>query len=62
MTDEHLAADDVARIATRAGVKSVVLTHLPASADPRDEYRRYVDAVTKGFSGDVFIARDLAEF
>lgn len=62
LTDEHLAADDVARMATRAGVKSVVLTHLPASADPRDEYRRYADAVKKGFSGQVFVARDLAEF
>ena len=62
LTDEHLAADDVARIATRAGVKSVVLTHLPATADPRDEYRRYADAVKKGFSGQVFVASDLAEF
>jgi hypothetical protein len=61
-TDEHLTADIVARIATRAGVKNVVLTHLPASADPRDEYQRYADAVKKGFSGQVFVAKDLAEF
>jgi ribonuclease BN (tRNA processing enzyme) len=62
MIDEHLAAEDVARIATRAGVKTVVLTHLPASTDPRDDYQRYADAVKKNFAGQVFVAADLAEF
>ena len=62
IVDEHLSAEQVADLATRAGVKSVVLTHLPANADPRDTYQRYADAVRKGFSGPVHVAQDLAEF
>jgi ribonuclease BN (tRNA processing enzyme) len=61
-TEEHLTAEDVARIAARAGVKTVVLTHLPASTDLQDKYQRYAEVVKKGFSGRVLVAEDLAEF
>ena len=62
LTDEHLSPSDVAKMATRAGVKSVVLTHLSPSGDPKDEYGRFADAVKKGYSGEVAVAQDLKEF
>jgi ribonuclease BN (tRNA processing enzyme) len=62
MIDEHVSPQQVASIATRAGVRAVVLTHLPASGERSDTYQRYADAVKKSFSGRVFVAHDLAEF
>jgi ribonuclease BN (tRNA processing enzyme) len=41
MSEEHLAPDEVGEMAARAGVKTVVLTHLPATADPKDDYKRF---------------------
>ena len=49
-------------MATTAGVKTVVLTHLPASGDPKDDYKRFGEQVKKHFSGQVLIAKDLMEF
>src|SRR5262245_36363617 len=62
MVDEHVSADEVARMAARAGVRTVILTHLPASGDARDDYARYAEAVRKGFSGQVLVAADLSVF
>ena len=62
MTQEHLITEEVGRMAARAGVKSVVLSHLPASSDPKDDYKRFVAQVKKEFSGSVLIANDLMEF
>jgi ribonuclease BN (tRNA processing enzyme) len=60
MAEGHLSTDDVGRMATRAGVKTVVLTHLTWKAD--DDYSTWVDEVKKHFSGPVLIAKDLKEF
>jgi ribonuclease BN (tRNA processing enzyme) len=60
MAEGHLSTDDVGKMATRAGVKTVVLTHLTWKAD--DDYSTWVDEVHKHFSGPVFIAKDLKEF
>jgi len=62
MIEEHVSPEQVGEMAARAGVKAVVLTHLPASADPKDEYARFGELVKKHFSGQVFIAKDLMEF
>ncbi len=62
MIDEHVSPEQVASMATRAGVKTVVLTHLPASGERSDTYERFAAAVKKGFSGQVLVAHDLAEF
>jgi ribonuclease BN (tRNA processing enzyme) len=62
MRQEHVTPDEVGKMASRAGVKSVVLTHLPATADPKDDYARYGEQVKKQFSGPVLIAKDLMEF
>jgi ribonuclease BN (tRNA processing enzyme) len=60
--EEHLSATEVGKLASHAAVKTVVLTHIPATSDPKDEYKRYSDAVKKLFSGQVLIAKDLMEF
>jgi ribonuclease BN (tRNA processing enzyme) len=60
MAEGHLSPDDVGRMATRAGVKAVVLTHLTWKTD--DDYATWADDVKKHFSGPVLIAKDLKEF
>ena len=62
MIEEHLSPQQVGEMAARAGVKMVVLTHLPRTTDPNDEYAHLVEGVKKHFSGQVLIAKDLMEF
>jgi ribonuclease BN (tRNA processing enzyme) len=62
MTEEHLITEEVGKMAARAGVKTVVLSHLPASSDPKDDYKRFAEQVKKQFTGPVLIANDLMEF
>lgn len=62
MIEEHLSPEQVGEMAARAGVKTVVLTHLPATADPKDEYARFGEIVKKHFSGQVLVAKDMMEF
>jgi ribonuclease BN (tRNA processing enzyme) len=54
--EEHLLPDEVGKLAARANVKAVVLTHL------NDKYVRHVEEIKKHFSGQVLIAKDLMEF
>jgi ribonuclease BN (tRNA processing enzyme) len=54
--EEHLLPDEVGKLAARANVKAVVLTHL------NDDYVRHVEEIKKHFSGQVLIAKDLMEF
>jgi ribonuclease BN (tRNA processing enzyme) len=56
----HLSPDLVGKMAARAGVKTVVLTHL--TAKPDDDYTAWADEVRKNFPGQVLVARDLMEF
>lgn len=57
----HLSPEDVGKLAGRAGVKTVVLTHLTSLPDG-DDYTSWADEVKKNFPGQVLIAKDLAEF
>jgi ribonuclease BN (tRNA processing enzyme) len=59
---EHLTPEEVGKMAAHAGVKTVVLSHLPATADPNDDYMRFIAEVNKNFTGPVLVARDLMEF
>jgi len=54
--EEHLLPEEVGKLATRANVRTVVLTHL------NDEYIPFAEQVKKHFSGQVLIAKDLMEF
>lgn len=61
-TEEHLSPDEVGKMAARAGVKTVVLSHIGPSTDPKDDFKRYGEQVKKYFSGPVLVAKDLMEF
>jgi ribonuclease BN (tRNA processing enzyme) len=58
--EEHLLPEDLGKMAERANVKTVVMTHLPPS--PNNDYSRYIDEVKKHYSGPVLVAKDLMEF
>jgi ribonuclease BN (tRNA processing enzyme) len=60
-TEGHLSLDDIGTMATRANVKTVVLTHLTSRAGSED-YTPWADEVQKHFSGPVLVAKDLMEF
>jgi len=62
MEEEHVTPDAVGEMAAKAGVKTIVLTHLGPTVDPDDNYQRYVDGVKKIFSGPIVVAKDLMRF
>jgi ribonuclease BN (tRNA processing enzyme) len=62
MREEHVTPEDVGKMATKAGVKSVVMTHFSPSVDPNDDYQRYADGAKQFFSGPIFLAKDLMKF
>jgi ribonuclease BN (tRNA processing enzyme) len=62
MHEEHVTPEDVGKMAAKAGVKAVVMTHLSPSVDPNDDYQRYVDEAKKYYSGPITLAKDLMKF
>jgi ribonuclease BN (tRNA processing enzyme) len=60
-TEAHMSLADVGKMATRADVKAVVLTHLTSRAGT-DDYAPWAAEVRKHFSGPVLVANDLMEF
>jgi ribonuclease BN (tRNA processing enzyme) len=61
MSEEHITPEQAGQLASAAGVKSLVLSHLSASGIDNDDYQRFVDAAGKHFSGKIIAARDLME-
>jgi ribonuclease BN (tRNA processing enzyme) len=62
MREEHVTPEDVGKMAAKAGVKALVMTHLGQTVDPNDDYHRYTDAAKKYYSGPTTIAKDLMKF
>jgi ribonuclease BN (tRNA processing enzyme) len=62
MQEEHVSPKEIGEMATKAGVKMVVMTHFGPSVRPDDDYQRYADEAKKYFSGQVMVAKDLMEF
>ncbi|MDE2562971.1 MAG: MBL fold metallo-hydrolase [Sphingomonadales bacterium] len=61
MAREHLSPAEVGKIAARAGVKTVILTHIVAA--PSDDLEKTLEAgVHKYFSGPVIVGHDLLTF
>jgi tripartite-type tricarboxylate transporter receptor subunit TctC/ribonuclease BN (tRNA processing enzyme) len=60
--EEHVTPEDVGRMAAKAGVKTVVMTHLGPTVDPNDNYHRYIDEAKKYFSREIVLAKDLMRF
>jgi ribonuclease BN (tRNA processing enzyme) len=61
MEEEHLTPQQIGTMAARAGVKTVVLSHLTRRPGS-DDYTPWADEVRKYFSGEVLVAKDLMEF
>ena len=62
MHEEHVTPEDVGKLAAKAGVKTVVMTHLGPTVTPNDDYQRYVEEAKKYFSGQIVLAKDLMQF
>lgn len=62
LTHEHLSPEEVGTIATRAHVRTVILTHYVPGDDEETDVSQYTSGVKKTFSGAVIAARDLFEF
>ena len=60
--EEHITPDEIGKMATRANVKTIVLSHFLPATDPKDEYERLGEQVNKHFTGRVLVAKDLMEF
>jgi ribonuclease BN (tRNA processing enzyme) len=60
MASGHTTAEDVGRIASEAGVKTLVLSHfVPSGSTVSDQ--QWLDAVKPHFSGRIVVGRDLME-
>jgi ribonuclease BN (tRNA processing enzyme) len=57
----HTAVEDCARVATAAGVKTLVLSHLVPADDPTVTEQTWLDAARPHFKGKIVVARDLLE-
>ena len=62
MHEEHMTPEDVGKIAAKAGVKAVVMTHLGPTVDPNDDYHRFIETAKKYYSGPITLAKDLMKF
>jgi ribonuclease BN (tRNA processing enzyme) len=62
MTQEHITPEEAGRMAAEADVKTLVMSHLPPTVNPEDNFQRYVDAAKKHFSGRIVVAKDLMVF
>jgi ribonuclease BN (tRNA processing enzyme) len=60
-TQGHMTLDDIGKMAARADVKIVVLSHLTQRVGT-DDYTPWAEEVKKHFSGQVLVAQDLMEF
>jgi len=60
-TQGHMNLDIIGEMAARAGVKTVVLSHLTQRFGS-DDYTPWAQEVKKHFSGQVLVAKDLMEF
>jgi len=62
MTQESITPEEGGRIAAKAGVKALVMSHLPPTVNLGDDFQRYIDAAKKHFSGRIVVAKDLMVF
>jgi ribonuclease BN (tRNA processing enzyme) len=62
LSTHHLLPKDVAELASKANVKSVVVTHF-VGIEPGDPgHFRYLQEIAQTYGGAVVIAEDLDEF
>jgi ribonuclease BN (tRNA processing enzyme) len=57
----HTSLDDVGKVAARAGVKTLVLTHLVPSEEPKISDEQWLEGARANFKGEIVVGRDLLE-
>lgn len=57
----HTVPEDVGRIAARAGVATLVLSHFVPGDDPSITDEQWTEGVRKHFNGRIIVGRDLME-
>lgn len=57
----HTTTEEIGRVATAAGVKTVVLSHLIPGDIPAVPDEKWIEGVRKHFAGPVIVGRDLME-
>jgi ribonuclease BN (tRNA processing enzyme) len=62
MHEEHVTPEDIGKMATKAGVKAVILSHYGPSLSADDDFQRLIDETKKFYSGPVTLAKDLMKF
>jgi ribonuclease BN (tRNA processing enzyme) len=62
MEKQHISPEEIGKMATKAGVKSVVLTHYSPGLDGETNLSPYTDGVRKFYTGPVIAGHDLLEY
>jgi ribonuclease BN (tRNA processing enzyme) len=62
MEQEHLTAEEIGKMAAKARVRTVVLTHFSPGLDSETDASRYTSGVRKYFPGTVIAGQDLFEY
>ena len=62
MGQDHLTPEQIGRLASRAGVGEVVLTHLAPGGDGETDLAGYTAGIAPAFKGKVVVAADLDRF
>lgn len=57
----HTSVEEVGKVATAAGVKTVVLNHFVPGFDPTMTDEMWADGARKNFAGKVIVSSDLME-
>lgn len=61
LLNSHTTAEDCGRVATAAGVKTLVLSHFVPPDDPVVTEQMWFDAARQHFKGEIIVGRDLME-
>jgi ribonuclease BN (tRNA processing enzyme) len=61
LKDSHTLVADVGRIATDAGVKTLILSHFVPADAPNITDQHWIDGVRETWKGDLVLAKDLME-
>mgnify|MGYP003630583897 CR=1 FL=1 len=62
LTKHHLLPKDVGELATRAGVKAVVVTHFAGAEPVNPKFFDYLKTIAEYYEGPVVIANDMDEY
>jgi ribonuclease BN (tRNA processing enzyme) len=62
LMQRHMMPEAVGKLAAKAGVKKVVLTHVVPSPNPRESHKRYIDEAKQFYTGPIVVADDLMRF